>query len=341
MTVMEISPILLVLLACLFVESSANDQFLKEILMGRCYEQKPYKTASCSDIVGPFMNILETFQESDHRMSAEVFREGYAGRADFSSPKDKAMAWLPYKNTTGILSAFRDGGNYWTTPESTPGGHLLNGVTFCAQTVYRDEGCSKETSHAYWSFWRAAYSEFAASVEGKLEIVLEDSHVDGTFLYDSVLKHLDASKVTGVEVWGVDCTATIAKTTISFLKDTKNIPVVCKGPDILELILSQDKTEDVETEDVEPATTESKTGAAASTSTSIASEEIQEKKHGVFGHFFFWIALAIGGYLYYKRYHYGTLTIPDYDCIKGDILCPNNDEEYGSGTKSSGTSGSC
>eukprot|EP00532_Pseudo-nitzschia_australis_P018259 CAMPEP_0168311992 /NCGR_PEP_ID=MMETSP0142_2-20121227/67660_1 /TAXON_ID=44445 /ORGANISM="Pseudo-nitzschia australis, Strain 10249 10 AB" /LENGTH=462 /DNA_ID=CAMNT_0008264923 /DNA_START=254 /DNA_END=1642 /DNA_ORIENTATION=- len=244
------SSLFLLLLGHFVAETGANDPFLKEILMGRCYDQNPNgMQSSCDEIVGSFMNVLESHTQSDPMLTEALFHKAYVAKTDFAPPKDRAMVWMKMSVGGGdndslptTIPAFRDGGKYWTTPETTPGGRLVEDLDFCAKTVW-DNGnnCSRESSNAYWKFWGAAYAGFAGSVQGRLEIVLEDPHVDGGFLHKNLVSHLDATKVTSVRIWGVDCASPIAKTTISALKDEQEIRnVVCKGPDLVELILCSD-----------------------------------------------------------------------------------------------------
>lgn len=371
-----------------FLQSDANDPFLKEILMGRCYEQNrsssssTFSSSPCSEIVGSFMNVLESHSESDKALTEDLFRKAYVETVNFAPPKDKAMVWLELFNGSHPMGAlplaFREGGKHWTTPATTPGGQLLKGLTFCARTVYQNDGdCSRESSNAYWKFWSAAYAEFARSVEGNLEIVLEDPYVDEGFLHKSVLSHLDATKVTSVRLWGVDCTSSIATTTVKILKDEKEIAdVVCKGQDLVELILcdandpedanyacgtykrgksESDANEGDASGYIPAASAAAATTSGAATATATATPTAtataatggihkDEKKSGGTGFLFPLLLLGIGGYLYSKHHYHGTMNMDcssydKYDCIKGDLVIPNNnmDSMYGGGSDVTGS----
>eukprot|EP00536_Pseudo-nitzschia_multiseries_P014098 jgi/Psemu1/37535/gm1.37535_g len=340
------------------VLSGANDPFLKEILTGRCYEQQQ---PSCNTVVGSIMNVLESHTES--QVTEDLFKDAYVDKADFSSPKNAAMVWLKaYNPSTDVLAhAFSNGGKHWTTPETTPGGALLAGLSICARSVYNsNDDCSNESSNAYWKFWRSAYAAFAESVEGRLEIVLEDEHVDENFLQNSVLSHLDAN----------------AKA-LSFLKTTAGIrDAECGGPDLAELVLCESQSESesggacgtykagmgMGTEGTGSTTTAAQSSATAtattttttttgldsstslrtgvpvpaqavstSTSTSTPIEKEEKSSGSGVGSVFVWLLLAIGGYLYYKRFwKHGNGSSMDcsgydrFDCIKGDLVVPKS-----------------
>ena len=168
------------------------------------------------------------------------------------------------------------GGGGYVTPETTFGGRLLDGLTFCAQnpnSLSSGDGCSKENSNAYWSFWKAAYKSFTSQIikdgSSKLVLVIEDPFVDEQFLHDNVLIYLKNASfndvnadnnqerggaVTHIDIWGVDCNSSIVIKIMKFLyknndestssakheyedNSSNHIPVTtaCHGPDLIEL----------------------------------------------------------------------------------------------------------
>jgi len=179
--------------------SSSSSPFLKEILTGRCYDKSPTgsgDTEDCSAIVGSLMNAFESHLDSEILPSSF---EAYVKRANFSSPKDHAIFFLKFfgdiktqKNPFVPLPGF-------VTPEDTPGGSLMRDLVFCG--VDQRENCSVEKSNAFWSFWQAAYAEYASRVTGHLEIVLENEYSDVEFLIRSVVPQLKASAVDSVTLY--------------------------------------------------------------------------------------------------------------------------------------------
>ena len=200
-----------------------DNPFLKEIMMGRCYEQQrqqqqqdPTATAtavSCEDIISSFMNVLESHFESDleslleNEFSKAFIIEKEKGQVPNSlfapssssslALKDRSssttasasasvaipMIWMKFfgtnqnsQTTNAVknmlsLSNNNGGGGGYVTPETTFGGRLLEGLTFCAQNPNSlssgsngYDGCSKENSNAYWSFWKAAYKSFTSQI---------------------------------------------------------------------------------------------------------------------------------------------------------------------------------
>lgn len=198
---------------------SAASPFLKEILMGRCFDQQHQQTiidgrmefssssSSCDAIVGGFMNVLESRLQTD--ISAADFDDAYVTRSDFSSPKDAALLWLHFlgndasstKNATETNPSIPVQLTDLVTPHETPGGKLLDGLVFCASGPWNNDNCNIENSNAYWSFWQAAYGTFSSKVAGKLRIVVDDPLVDVHFLQKNALFHLKPDQVTTVEFW--------------------------------------------------------------------------------------------------------------------------------------------
>jgi hypothetical protein len=305
-----------------------NNPFLKEIMMGRCYEQQrqqqqqqqqqnPTATAtaglSCEDIISSFMNVLESHFESDLESLLEnefskafiIGKENgqaptylFAPSSSSSSLKSRnsstsasasaatPMIWMKFFGTNqnsqttnavkNMLSLSNNNGGGYVTPETTFGGRLLDGLTFCAQnpnSLSSGDGCSKENSNAYWSFWKAAYKSFTSQIikdgSSKLVLVIEDPFVDEQFLHDNVLIYLKNASfndvnadnnqerggaVTHIDIWGVDCNSSIVIKIMKFLYKNNDestssanhenednssnhmfVTTACHGPDLIEL----------------------------------------------------------------------------------------------------------
>jgi len=196
--------------------------FLKEILVGRCYETYPYhheNALNCDDIAGSFLNLLETRSES--QITAQEFERVYIDRANFEPARDMIpMIWLRFHGfDTGSQGSMNTGMPWmsleppvggFVRPEDTPGGKLLRNLVFCAASSPDaiDDGCKVEESNAYWQFWESAYRKFttlAATSNGgkggkddddddesegrekRLHIVLDHPLVDIQFLQRAVL----------------------------------------------------------------------------------------------------------------------------------------------------------
>jgi len=367
-SIRTISNILLLLLNNA-IGSGGNNPYLKEILMGRCYEEGPSllsstsSSSTCSDIVGSFMNVLESHLESDKELTAELFDLAYVGKVKFIPPKDKAMLRMGYFESTSNdkaeqnsengsiigsdISAFLKDGrpdNYWTTPEMTPGGRILSGLTFCAQSASSNTGCNRSDSTAYRQFWKAAYAEFAKNVKGKLVVVLEDPRVDEKFLRDAFLVHLNREAITQIDLWGVKCDSPVATATLEFLSKTAygsaGKTTTCHGPDLVELALCYSNDGDLVNKPNDACSQYKKGGAGGSvgnvrnysdddgispsssssttwspkpaiddtddSSPAATNDNIQEKKKKPFWRrIILWILLGIACHIYYKRYYSG------------------------------------
>lgn len=169
--------------AAVSADGGSSSAYLKEIVQGRCYYRPPTKDGKsddCPSIVDSLVGVTEAHLDS--AIQASDF-DGYVDRADFSSPKDKALFWLHLngEDPNVVLSPPSD----LVAPEDTPGGALMKDLVFCGVGTT----CKKDESNAYWKFWQAAYSKFASQVRGKVQIVVEPSS-DVQFLINSAISSL-------------------------------------------------------------------------------------------------------------------------------------------------------
>mmetsp|Transcript_23198 Transcript_23198/g.55008 ORF Transcript_23198/g.55008 Transcript_23198/m.55008 type:complete len:432 (-) Transcript_23198:139-1434(-) len=198
--------------------ASIESPYLKEILMGRCYEQSLSTSSNtkhntieefqCDGLVGGFMNVLESRTQQD--ISSDDFSKAYVEQTDFTSPHDAALIWLPALTNLGATSislkpTIR---NSLVTPHDTPGGKLITGLVFCAAGSTSKATCTQDESNAYWQFWKASYTKFSSQITGTFRVVIENQFDDVDFLKQNVLAVLDVDKVSSIEIWTPDSSAT-------------------------------------------------------------------------------------------------------------------------------------
>ena len=144
-------------------------EFLKEILMGRCYYNPPTGiVGSCATVVDYLVGGLEGNKDKD--ITTFTFSR-YFEEADFGpgAPGNEGLFWLKGSDQESSSVLLLPKG--WTTPETTPGGAIMDGLNFCGVDLQQD---CPDISQASNVFWVSAYKEYARGVEGKVHIVLED-----------------------------------------------------------------------------------------------------------------------------------------------------------------------
>ena len=142
--------LLLWLLPNMVASAAPQSRYMKEILEGRCYFAPPtveQDRDACPSLVASLMNVLEG--QVDANLSSDSFAE-YLAQADFSSAPDQALFVLRLFGNESFRLALPPS---LVSPEDSPGGALLDGLTFCG--VDQRDNCSIETSNAYWQFWEA------------------------------------------------------------------------------------------------------------------------------------------------------------------------------------------
>lgn len=172
--------------------------FLKEILMGRCYDRPPTgvvgDTSICQSLVGEIMSVIEGRLDSNVRA---VDFKPYLDKVDMSSPPNQAVFW-PSLDTHAKAAI---GGDMLVPVERTPGGWLLSGLVFCG--IDMREECPLEYG-AYRAFWAAATAAYAASASGRIRAVLLGAREDGSsdFLID-VVPNINPDSVSGFDIYVV------------------------------------------------------------------------------------------------------------------------------------------
>jgi hypothetical protein len=242
-----ISASCLAVLLSLVMGRQHESPFLKEILLGRCYAQPPSgdaaSSSSCPSTVGSFMNILDG--HLDDAIEVENFAS-YLDGADWASTTSAGgLFWLGGRNDRGAAEDNSIILKGWQTPESTPGGSLVHGLSFCG--VDKRGHCPETTSGAYSSFWTGAYAKHTASLRGDVHIVLEGNKSPKklTPFLLGALPELDSKRVTSIAIYSSNCHSKSVQTITSAIKASTGFEFSGKlscGSDILALFLCQDPT---------------------------------------------------------------------------------------------------
>jgi hypothetical protein len=111
------------------------------------------------------------------------------------------MFWL--RSSEDVESSPRVIVKGWTTPETTAGGALMDGLAFCGVDLRQD---CPQVSGASSAFWTSAYAKYAADLQGDIHVVLgEVSSNNLTPLLEGAIPNLDPLAVTSVTIYSEDC----------------------------------------------------------------------------------------------------------------------------------------
>lgn len=168
--------------------------YLLEIVTGRCFDRPPTgseKNAKMCPVIVPA--LIGTMQGSlDEDTVVESF-ESYWDTGNFSTPPDRALLIIDGQGHRSLAENGKDDdgadedASYFLPPslirpEDTPGGSLLKDLVFCGTDtqrsgcdyagVYGEDDGAVRFQGAQTSFWAGVYRSFAASVTGKLRIVV-------------------------------------------------------------------------------------------------------------------------------------------------------------------------
>ena len=207
---------------------------LKEILMGRCYENPPNMdpsdggTAMCSFVVDSLFGVLEG-QPDDEIDDSSYFM--YLGMTSYDSHKDSAFfIWPPpstQKDTAKVLSANLKA----SLPETSRGGSLLRGLVFCGSN--RRSNCRteywKESNGGMLGFWQGVYSSFSAKAQGRVRmLVLDDKMIEIPHLWkEQVLPHLVSANIPNVDILAANCQSPGIQALELFVQSKCNISCRC------------------------------------------------------------------------------------------------------------------
>lgn len=192
--------------------SERQDPYLKEIIMGRCYESPPNMdpieggTAMCSFTVDSLLGVLESQLDEDIEKSSYFM---YFGMTNYDSPKDTALfVWPPpstHKDIASVLSATLN----VSLPETSLGGSLLHGLVFCGSD--RRTNCPteywKDSSGGLMAFWQGVYSSFSSQIQGRVRmLVLDRKMTEAPRLWkDNVLPQFASANISSVDILAPNC----------------------------------------------------------------------------------------------------------------------------------------
>eukprot|EP00568_Trieres_chinensis_P001182 CAMPEP_0183309454 /NCGR_PEP_ID=MMETSP0160_2-20130417/25352_1 /TAXON_ID=2839 ORGANISM="Odontella Sinensis, Strain Grunow 1884" /NCGR_SAMPLE_ID=MMETSP0160_2 /ASSEMBLY_ACC=CAM_ASM_000250 /LENGTH=346 /DNA_ID=CAMNT_0025473483 /DNA_START=66 /DNA_END=1106 /DNA_ORIENTATION=- len=219
-----------------FSSGKPENPFLKEIILGRCYESPPSGSiGTCQPLVGSFVSVIESRLDDD--IEPEFFAQ-YYGAADFSSPEDGAVFWP-------LNSDMRKLPESATTVEDTAGGSLVSGLSFCGVDKRSDCG---HLSGAASAFWEGAYGIFAAQAKGRVRVIItskDDAHTIKTW----VVPRLNMNEVSSFEIYAakeIECDSdTMIGIEDSLLESGIGPSVVScvDDPDLTRLLLCSDSSD--------------------------------------------------------------------------------------------------
>jgi len=142
--------------------------------------------------VGSLMGAFEG--KLDQSITVDDF-DFYTKKADFASPRDRALFWISNEHVAAAPSGF-------VRPEDSVGGSLMDGLVFCGND--KREACPEMTgTGAQASFWNATYQAFAKAATGRVVVAVGDNDVSTAQLklvLESALPNLSPSSVTEVQV---------------------------------------------------------------------------------------------------------------------------------------------
>jgi len=192
-------------------------QFLKEILMGRCYYNPPTGIAgSCPSVVDYIISGLEGHLDQD--ITSSTFSSYFAG-ANFHPPSNRGLFWLKgdvaFGERSKMITVLPEG---WNTPEMTPGGALMEGLNFCGIDLRQD--CPR-ISGASTVFWCNAYRAYAKEVRKEVHVILEEN----AYLYpllEGAIPSLSPDNLSTVALYAANCQSQEVLTVTAAFADAMN-----------------------------------------------------------------------------------------------------------------------
>jgi hypothetical protein len=209
-----------------------QNPYLKEIVMGRCYERPPSSTGPddigddgiqlCPFTVASLVGVMESHLDSE--ITPESFYL-YWGSAVFDSPQDSALlVWPPPPNAPMAAGPY-------VLPETTPGGSLMQGLVFCG--VDRKSDCPSDywtyDSGALLSFWQGVYTQFATHVEGRVRMVIQQDDMKEipALWKDHVVPYLNSTYVSSLDIVATNCQSNGVLQLTKALQKTGKIDAKC------------------------------------------------------------------------------------------------------------------
>jgi len=325
--------------------------YLKEIVMGRCYEHPPIvdDSFSCPFVVDSLLGVLDSSLDAD--ISNSSF-DMYLAITNYETAKDTALlVWPPPPTTKPTDDKVQPSpplsllSSSWTLPETTLGGALMEGLVFCG--VDRRMDCPVEfwktddntaaEGVAMLGFWQGVYSLFAANLRGKLRILLweENLHEIPSLWKDHVLPPLStSSSVTSVDIVATNCHDPGVKNLLDSMHTYLNLEAHCsdipkdKGDPSLRVInavklletgVSDDATAAAQSAstasaDLDPPPSPSASATADATSSSNDERQEQPEPATNIYEILFWVLIVMGTAIAYATWsvrHY----LPEYQRI--------------------------
>lgn len=154
----------------------------------------------------PFPSTTTTWEYEEER-------EEEQDDDDFFDAND-SQEWVWHSGFTTSTTTFHDSSSSsWITPEHTPGGAFLYGLTFCGIDRSGSNDCSIKNSNAYWKYWEAMYGRFASNARGNVQITVsrqgDDESINadhhGEFIQRSIVDKLDPTQVDNVAMYSANC----------------------------------------------------------------------------------------------------------------------------------------
>lgn len=211
------------------VKSQPQTPFLKEILLGRCYENSNNNLATidaalCPVVVDSFLGVIEGQLEETIQPESFFMYMGWTSTRNEKFETDTALLVWPPLPAAMQLSDRNDNNNHYVLPETTPSGAMMKGLVFCG--VDQRLHCPLE----YWdsdyekgalvAFWKAVYSDFGTKVQGRMTMVLLEKDLDAVpSLWNATLENLDPEEVTKVDIMAANCNALGVSELIQNLED--------------------------------------------------------------------------------------------------------------------------
>lgn len=199
-------------------------EYLSEIVAGRCYYRPPNNSIeSCPTVTGYLLSALNA--NLDDNITPASYSD-YFDNANFQPTDKGGLFWLK-----GDQNSFQLLPPEWLTPETTPGGALMDGLTFCG--IDLQLSCPKE-SGASTVFWTSVYEAYAKLVKGEVHIIVEEKADLGPLLQGAI-PSLPVSDLESITIYANDCMSDDVVTINSALTDVVGSSVIVteciKGPE--------------------------------------------------------------------------------------------------------------
>ncbi|XP_060069476.1 ADP-ribosyl cyclase/cyclic ADP-ribose hydrolase-like [Ylistrum balloti] len=164
------------------VTTSGTTPGIKDIFLGRCraYQEllQPYPQ-TVLDCNSTWVQFEASFVGKDPCKLTSQDYSKFVETTLSSVPEDKALFW---SGTYRVAHEYADAGKRFITLEDTLLGYMMNGLTWCGQTV--PPGVNYKNCPSYnecpvtasTAFWGKASSQFASQAKGTVTLLLDGSN---------------------------------------------------------------------------------------------------------------------------------------------------------------------